>query len=268
MTSPFQKSVDPNSRILIELAELRRMAEDAAKRPHHIPVLSADPPDSDPTNMWLLPDGRLRARHRNTADTAWVIREWVSTTAGSSSSGTAPAPPSSAPITRQDTWSAIWSQSYRQGGTARTDAGVYRLYYGSSGDGFNGRNQSLIGFDHAAIATALSGSTVNAVWLDLTNLHAWYHSGVTIYFGVHNFSSEPATWAGGGIPASKITNHKFGKPQQRTVPMPLQFATMIRDNTGKGVAIEAPSSSIEFYGYAAGVGSGYSLPKLIVNYTK
>ena len=268
MTNPLRKDGDPLGRFINEIAEIKRLAQQATSMPFRVPVLNEDPPEDDPTNLWLFPDGRLRGRHLNAAGTLLVYREWVTSAPGADTSATAPATPSAAVVTHEGSWPAIWSQSYRQSGSPRTDLGVTHLYYGSSGDAFNGRNQSLIGFDYAAIATALAGSTVNSVRLSITNVHAWYHSGVQIYFGIHNFGSEPATWAGGGIPRQRITNHHFGKPQFRTVWMPLEFATAIRDGWGKGIALEAPSTSREFYGYAAGVGSGYAPPTLIVNYTK
>jgi hypothetical protein len=268
VTGPFQKSTDPVAAFTREISELRRIAEDSRTRPFRIPVLNEDPPEADPTNLWMFPDGRLRGRHLNTAGTAYVYREWVTSAPGSSTSATAPAAPAAAPITREDRWTAQWTQSYRSTGAARTDQGVTHLYYGSSGDLFNGMNRSLAGFDHSAIATALSGSTINKVYLEMTNVHAWYNSGVDVYFGIHNYSSEPATWAGGGIPRQRIVSHHFGKPQTRTVPMPLEFAQAIRDGWGKGLALEAPTTSKEFYGYAAGVGSGITPPVLIVNYSK
>lgn len=268
MTNPLSKGPDPIARLQQEIGEIRRLAEEANRNRFRIPVLSADPPLDDPTNMWMFFDGRIRARHRNTTDTAWVIREWVPTAAGSATSATSGPPAPAVPVTTQATYSAIWTQSYRQGGAARTDAGTIMLYYGSSGDPFNGLNQSLIGFDYTTIAAALAGSTINAVYLDLTNIHAWYNSGADIYFGIHNFTAEPATWGGGGIPRSKIVKHHFGKPEQKIVTMPIEFAQAIRDGWGKGIALEAPNTSREFYGYAAGVGSGYAVPSLIINYTK
>lgn len=269
MSSPFQKrSVDPAIDLISRISEIERALREADSGGIRIPVVSVDPPETDATNLWLFPDGRLRGRHLNPAGTAYVYREWVPTAPGSGSSGTAPAPPATVPVVTTGVWEAIWSQSYRQGGAARTDQGTVRLYYGSSGDPFNGMNQSLVGFDYAAIAAALSGSTINSVALRLQNLHSWYFSGVNIYFGIHNFTSEPATWAGGGIPRQRIVNHRFTPTQLRTVPMPIEFAQAIRDGWGKGVAIEAPNSSKEFYGYAAGVGSGQSLPALVINYTK
>jgi hypothetical protein len=269
MSSPLSKGYDPITQLQNEISDIRRIAEEANRQRFIIPVLEEDPPETDRTmNIWMFFDGRIRARHRDETDSAWVYREWVPTAPGSSSSGDTAPPAPPAVETFQTTWGATYTQSYRQSGAKRTDAGEVMLYYGSSGDSFNGMNQSLIGFDHSAIATALSGSTINAVWLDLTNIHAWYNSGSDIHFGIHNFSSEPTTWAGGGIPRRMIIKHHFGKPQHRTVSMPIEFAQAIRDGWGKGVALESPSTSREYYGYAAGVGSGHTPPSIIVNYTK
>lgn len=267
--SGFQKPTDPVAELALRVRELEQKANAAdSPKPFRIPVYAADPSTDDATNMWMLPDGRIRARHRNTADTAWVLREWVSTTPGGSGSGTAPAPPAPAPITRNGFYPAIWSQSYRQSGAARTDEGTVMLYYGSSGDAFNGMNRSLIGFNYTTIASDLAGSTVLGCWLYLVNIHAWFDAGSDIHFGVHNYTSEPSTWAGGGIPRSMVSKHHFGKPQAKTVPLPLYFATDIRDGIGKGVALESPSTSRSFYGYAAGFGSGYDVPLLTVQYAK
>lgn len=266
MTNPLQKGTDPMAQFTAQLAEIRRMAEEANRKQLTIPVLNADPPETDPTNIWLLADGRMRARHLNTAGSAWVYREWVSSAPGSGSSATAPAAPPTVAVTREDSWPAIWSQSYRGNNSPRTDAGTVRLYYGSSGDSFNGKNKSLMGFDYAGIAAALAGSTVNAVWLTMTNLHTYWNAGSDVNFGIHNFTSEPATWAGlGGVFKAK---HRFVQAQTRKVAMPLEFATAIRDGSGKGIGLDAPNTSRDFYGYAAGVGSGSPVPVLTVNYSK
>lgn len=267
--SGFKTPADSVAALAAELKALREAVRTLeARQPFQIPVLSTDPATTDPTNMWVFPDGRLRYRHLNTVGNAYVTREVVPTAAGSSTSGTSPAPAGVAPISRQATWDAIWSQSYQSGGTARTDDGVYRLYYGDSGDGVNGNNRSLVGFDYAAIATALSSSTVTRVRLRMVNLGSWYSTGVTVYFGIHNSVSEPSSWSGGGIPASRIASARFGNPEDKVIDLPLSFATAVRDGWGKGLALEAPSSSKEFYGYAAGVGSGYTAPQLIVDYAK
>jgi len=249
-----------------QLAEIRRMAEEANRKQLTIPILNADPPETDATNLWLLADGRLRGRHLNPAGSAFIYREWVSTTAGSGTSAAAPAAPPAVAVTREDSWPAIWSQSYRGNNSPRTDSGTVRLYYGSSGDGFNGRNKSLMGFDYAAIAAALASSTVNSVWLTMTNLHTYWNAGSDVHFGLHNFASEPGTWSGlGGAYKAK---HRFVMAQTKRVAMPLEFATAIRDGTSKGIGLDAPSDSRDFYGYAAGVGSGSPVPVLTVNYSK
>jgi hypothetical protein len=61
---------------------------------------------------------------------------------------------------------------------------------------------------------------------------------------------------------------KFQAPEARSVALPLAFATYIRDGLGKGIAIEAPDDSPSHAGYAAGVASGYSEPRLTVYYAK
>jgi hypothetical protein len=254
-------------------AQIRELSDrirglEAKSTPFKIPVVSTDPPETDPTNLWMLPDGRLRGRHLNVAGTAYTYREWVATAPGTGTSANAPAPPPPAPVTQQTISPAIWSRSFRENGNQRTDQGVVNVYYGSSGDGFNGRNRSLIGFDYAAIASTLSGSTILDVKLTMYNLHAYLNSGVDIYFGIHNFSALPGTWAGGGIPRSMIAHQHFGKPQLRTIQLPLEFAQAIRDGWGKGIALEAPSSSTTYYGYAAGVGSGQTVPTLTITYAK
>lgn len=264
-----QKPGDPYSEISRQIIELQRQVRELqTSQVFRIPVLSADPPVTDPINMWMFPDGRIRARHLNPAGSAFVTREWVPTAAGSSSSGTAIAPPTDAPTTRQTEWAATYSQSYRQSGAARTDGGAVNAYYGSSGDSFNGRNRSLIGFDHAAIAAELAGSTVLNVWIRMVNVHSYNNSGSYAHLGIHNFSSEPASWAGGGIPRSMLSKQRWAKGQTYTAKLPLEFAQAIRDGWGKGIAIESPSDSKDFYGYMAGVGSGYPVPVLIVQYAK
>jgi hypothetical protein len=279
----YSKPNDPIVALGQRISDMERQLRDLS-RPHPtiIPVLASDPPTTDPTNVWLLPDGRLRIRHRNTADTAWVTREFLETTqaiqahntalhsgasgpsAGASTSSTAPAPPKPAPKTYTKTWYGTWSATYQGDGDKRTDYPT-RLFYGNS-DGFNGRQKSLIGFDYANIAANLAGSTLKTVRLKLHNVHAWWNDGATIYFGVHNSSSEPGSWP--GLVRSKIAHYKFGKPEVRTVSLPLDVGKLLRAGTGKGIALEALNDSSEYYGWAGGVGSSYQDPALIITYTK
>lgn len=254
-------------RLAQRILELERAVRNAILRPVVIPVLSADPPESDPTNIWMMPDtGRIRIRHLNSAGTAYVYKEYTPVAPGSPNSGTPPPPPPTPKLTRRKTWTAQWTRSYRENGAQRTDF-LDRLYYGNSGQSsFNGRTKSLIGFDYSDIDTTLTGATIKRVLLTMTNIHAYWNSGAYIYFGIHNSTSVPSTWP--SIPRSKIYRAHFGKPQTKTVSLPLEFASRIRDGSGKGIALEAPNDSREFYGWAAGVGSGYTPPQLIVEYVK
>lgn len=267
MSQPFRRDVDPVAALSRKIEAMEQAIRDLQARQLRVPVLLDDPADTDLVNIWLLHDGRLRIRKRNSADTAWVIDEFVRTAPGSSHSSTSPPSPAAAPTSRILTAQAIWSQSYSGPGTARTDDGTVKLYYGNGADGM-GRNRALIGFDYTTISAALASSTIKSVRLDLQNLATYYPGGATAYFGIHNFTSEPATWAGGGIPQSMVASAQLYPAQPSTVLLPLSFATSIRDGTGKGVALEAPNDSLEFYGVAAGFGSGYALPTLTIEYAK
>lgn len=238
-----------------------------------IPTLTTDPDEKDPTNLWMRYDGRLRGRYLNAAGTAFVYVDYPlrSDITAPPAVPTAPAtpPPAPAPKTYKTTWTATWSQTYKGDGNQRTDdKGNDYLVYGSSGDSYNGTNRSLIGFNYSSIASALAGSTIKLVELKMTNIHAYWNSGVTIYFGIHNVTSKPGSWPDSSIPRHRISWKLFGKPETKTVSISLDFAKYIRDGNGKGIAIEAPNSSQDYYGFAAGVTSGYTPPQLIITYAK
>lgn len=237
-----------------------------------IPVMQADPPTEDPTNMWMRPDGRLRGRYWNGSAFVYVDYPMRTDITAPPSVPAAPPPPPKppAPKSYKKTYTADWTQTYQGDGDKRNDSrGTKYLVYGNGGDSFNGTQRSLIGFDYSTIQSNLSGSTIKKVQLRMTNVHAYWNSGVQIYFGVHNVSSEPSNWPGSGsLPQRRASHHKFGKPQTRTVTLPLKFGQLLRSGSGKGITIEAPSGDRDYYGYAAGVGSGYTPPQLIISYTK
>lgn len=237
-----------------------------------IPTLQSDPPESDPTNLWMSTTGRLRGRYFN--GTVFVYMDYPLRSDITAPPAVTPPPPPPvkppAPKTFKKTYTAIWSQTYQGDGDKRTDSkGNVDLVYGNSGDSFNGTQRALVGFDYATIASNLASSTIKAVQLRMTNLHAYWNSGVEVYFGMHNVTSEPASWPSSGSLLLRRTAHsKFGKPQTKTISLPVAFGQAIRGGTGKGLAIESPSSDIDYYGFAAGVGSGYTPPQLIITYAK
>lgn len=237
-----------------------------------IPVLQTDPPETDATNLWMTTTGRLRGRYWNGASFTYMDYP-LRTDITAPPAVTPPPPPPAkppAPKTFKKTYQAIWSQTYQGDGDKRTDSkGNNYLVYGNGGDSFNGTQRALVGFDYGTIASNLASSTIKSVQLKMTNVHAYWNSGVEIYFGMHNVTSEPASWpSSGSLLLRKSAHSKFGKPQTKTISLPISFGSALRNGSGKGLAIEAPSSDQDYYGYAAGVGSGYTPPQLIITYAK
>lgn len=264
--SSLDRPSDPIRQLAQRIDSIESALRAEQQRTMRIPILGQDPPETSSCNIWLLHDGRLRTRKRNSADTAWVIDEWVRTAPGSSTSATSPPAPPAAPISREKLYSAVWSSSYNEAGDVGTGDRAIKLYYGW--DSSNGRNRSYIGFDHTTIASDLSGSTVNQVRLVLTNLTTGLPNGADVNFGIHNVSggSAPATWQGVVVSGAKI--ERLMPQQLHVINLPLSFATYIRDGLGKGIAIEVPDNSPAHYGSAAGVGAGFQGPTLEVSYIK
>lgn len=237
-----------------------------------IPVLQNDPSTSDPTNLWMTTNGRLRGRYWN--GSTWVYMDYPLRSDITAPPAVTPPPaPPARPTqikTYKTTWTATWSQTYKGDGSKRTDSkGENYIVYGNSGDGFNGTQRALVGFDYANILSTLASSTIKSVQLKMTNVHAYWNSGVDVYFGLHNVTSEPSSWPSSGSLVDRKTAHsKFGKPQTKTIELGISFGNRLRAGQAKGLAIEAPSSSRDYYGYAGGVGSGYTPPQLIITYAK
>jgi hypothetical protein len=241
---------------------IRSMIETQPRPPVIIPVLTGNPSEDDATNVWLLTDGRLRTRYWN--GSSFVYKEYapIAPTGGAAP----PYPPKElAPKTNVSQFAATWSQSYTGGNEQVSDGG--RIYYGDSGDAL-GITKSLVGFDYAAIAAVLAGSTVKRVQLRMTNISTFWPDGADVFFGIHNVTSPPTTWSDSDVTAPLLTQHHFGKPETKTVDLPLRFATDIRSGTGKGIAVQSPDNDRAHSGYAAGVGSGFTPPLLIVTYAK
>jgi hypothetical protein len=265
--SPRNKPTSPEGRFG---QALDKMVGRPQPRAFVIPTLAADPPEGDPTNLWMRYDGRLRGRYWNGSAFVYVdypMRSDITAPPAVPAYPAAPALPP-APQSRVGMYAATWSQGYKGDGTKRTDTiGEKFLPFGNDG-GVNGLQRSLIGFDYATIASDLAGSTITSVQLTLAIISSYLSNGVDVYFGVHNVTVEPAIWPTASIPASKIASAHFGRPETRTIPLPMEIGTRLRAGTGKGIALESPGSSIDFNGYASGFGSGYQVPVLIITYAK
>jgi hypothetical protein len=238
-----------------------------------VPVVQADPPESDPTNLWMRADGRLRGRYWNGASYTYVEYPMRSDITAPPAVPAAPAVPTpvAAPRTYTGTYTATWSQTYKGDGSKRTDTRgeLYLVYGQAEGDGVNGQQRSLVGFDYATIAADLASSTITKVELWMQNVHSYWESGVQVFFGMHNVTAEPGAWPGSGsLSLRRSVEQHYGKAEAKKVPLTVEFGQQLRAGTAKGIAIEAPSNVRDYYGYAAGVGSGYTPPQLIITYAK
>lgn len=246
-----------------------KVQEQRRPKPFIIPTLSADPPETDPTNLWMRYDGRLRGRFWNGASYTYVDYPMRTDITSPPAVPAYPDPPAvgTVPTTYQLTWTGTWSQTYQGSNAKRLDTlGENNLAYGASGQDAFGQQKALVGFDGAAITAALTGSTIQRVEMTLTNLKTYWQS-VTVYLGLHNLSAEPTTFDPSVLTLRKSASALLGVGKA-TVPLPMSFAQSLRAGTAKGLAFEAPTAEVDFYGYAAGVGSGYTPPQITITYAK
>jgi len=262
---PFDTTPEAKFRAAVE-AKVREVLR---PKGFEIPRLSADPPETDNTNLWMRWDGRLRGRYWNGSSYTYVdypMRSDITSPPAVPAYPSAPAV-GSVPQTYQTTWTATWSQSYQGSNAKRTDtAGELNLYFGTSGSDAFGLQKALVGFDSTSLVSTLTGSTIHKTELVWTVLGSYWGT-VQTSFGLHNYSSEPSTFDSSALTLRKSASGLFPTGQQRMI-LPMAFAQALRAGTAKGLAVEAPSADREFYGYAAGVGSGYTAPQLVITYAK
>lgn len=252
---------DPIEELARKLADMERRLQDFSSAPLRIPEVAADPDASYLGNIWTYSDGKLNIRLKD-----GTLKQY--TPVAPAPPPGAPAPPTPQPITRQAVWSATWGQAYRASG-GPTGANNSMLYQGSSGDSYNGRQRSLIGFDYASIQSALAGSSVTAVdfWIDLR--HTYWNGGGTFCLGSHNNASKPGVW-GGTTGRDFISNISVPNSGGRWYSVSTEFGSSLRDGSAKGITLQAPNNDRTYYGYASG-GPGTSsdrMPVIRVTYVK
>lgn len=136
-----------------------------------------------------------------------------------------------------------WSRSYNSASAAK-------LYQGDAGYG-NGK--SLIGFDDVAIRSALSGATILSIELYLYASHWYNNSGGTVIVSTHNWGTQSnggfnvAAYPGRNGGTYDVTRYHLNKPEGRWQGLPVSIGNQLRDNSCKGIALEAPGG-LEFYG--------------------
>jgi hypothetical protein len=250
----------PNDALAQRIAALEKRITDLSTAPLVVPVVNADPGTGYAGNIWAYPDGKLNVRMKD-----GTIKQYASV-APAAPTASNPTPPTQ-PITRQNVWVAQWGKAYRASG-AQTGANNSMLYQGN-GDSFNGRQRSLIGFDYAAIQSALSGSDVTgvAVWFEM--YHTWWNSGATFWLGMHSNTVKPGTW-GGTIGRDFVTSGHVPNGRGVWIPLSTEFGARLRDGSARGLTLQAPNDDRTYYAYAAGGPgtSGELMPQLRITYVK
>ncbi|MFB6525261.1 hypothetical protein [Streptomyces sp. NPDC056399] len=154
------------------------------------------------------------------------------------------------------TYPATWSGSY-------ANRSSYNSYYGNKAmQGYysstNGMQSSLIGFS-SALATDLTGATINKAEIYLYFDHWYSNAGGKAVIKAHKHTSRPPTFS---CDAEAMTVD-WGKNVGKWVDI-----TAVFDSTSwRGIALDPNNSSTTYYGRARGYGETYP-PQLRVTYTK
>lgn len=234
-----------------------------------IPTFAADPPETDPTNLWMRWDGRLRGRYWN--GTVYVYIDYPlrsDITAPPAVPAYPAAPTGPTPVQSQSrTWTANWSQTYLGSGAYRTDTDgdIYAIF---GTDGAYGNQKSLVGFDYADIVTQLASSTIQAITLTMTTMSTYYANGTKVSLGMHNITGFVTTYDVTTTILRYGSEQTIQPGQTATYTLPLSFAQQLRAGTAKGLVFEAPNASPGFLGAVASAGSAYTAPQLTITYAK
>jgi hypothetical protein len=251
----------PIEQMAQRIAALEAAIIDLSTKPLVVPVVNADPGTDYPGNIWIYPDGKVNVRLK---DGTVKTSSFGAVSAPTASNPTPPAQP----ITRSSLWTAQWGQAYRSSG-GFTGSDNSKLQMGSTGDSYNGRQRSLIGFDYASIQSTLSGSKISRVQFWLYNWHTWYYNGGTYWAGMHNNTVKPGSW-GGTIGRDFVSSFHVPNTGPGWYDLATEFGDKLRDGTAKGVTLQAPNDDRTYYGYAAGGPgtAGNQMPQILITYVK
>lgn len=257
---------EEGNRLLEKIRAMEDQIRDLQQKTPHIPTLAADPDPADPTNLWFLDDGRLRARTRD-----GTIREYAfsvhlhderyvqigSPGTGSQGGGTSTAPPPEAayvPSSKQYRSGPDWATSYRLGGSvARTPQDDF-LYYGR----YSATNQEQMSMVHFpgvkdALAPTLAGpARIGAVRARIINQHTYGNAGTELRLGLHNSSGSPVAFTESEWPPFAVKVYKAGYAGgvDQTYDLPTWVGERFRDNAAQGITLNQHSTALSYYGYA------------------
>lgn len=217
-----------------------------------LPTFSSVPAVGTGWRIWTRGDGRLQ--YRLADDTVVTLDPAAGGASGDGGQGAQGAGSSSTPKPAQqttrrftDTYGATWSATYCPAHGLESKA---PLYYGTFPGSSHPERRVMLGLNDSAIRNDLDGARIRGVWIRMRNDHAWYNGGVTVHFGGHNSSGQPS---GYGSVRERVwkgqwPKNGYGAGWRR---VPDWFGEKLRDNKIKGITINQPSSSQQFYGAMA-----------------
>lgn len=232
-------------RLLAEVQSLRSELKAVQSSPAKIPIRDTDPPVDLGIPVWMLIDGRIRARKPD-----GTVIEVATTTPGSSSSTQAAPAPAYTPSSLVYERTADWQQAYRLGGTVQYNYIAGRMYYGWYSS-TNGEYKSMAHFPNLTeLAPGPAGSRIAKVELTISNPHTYPDVGTTLKIGLHNSATAPAAFAETEWTPFTV---QVGKPSTLTYELPTWVGDRLRDGTAQGITLNQRSTSRSLYGYADSV---------------
>lgn len=204
-----------------------------------IPELDEDPDVTDPTNLWLLADGRLRAR---TFD--GTIREYAQEAVAGSATSAVLLPDDPTPESYRTVYAATWGESYCSVHGLESGSNLeYGTAYGTS----HGDYRIMLGLDYATIQSDLVGATITGVEFKLENTDSWATADVEIFMGAHAEATAPAVYTPTRLYAFQGLWPRYGYGSTWRAAS-TWFGDALRDNDIRGITIEPPTNSNSQHG--------------------
>jgi hypothetical protein len=182
-----------------------------------------------------------------------------------------PVPPSSPPPTGKipvkhvTSYNALWSRTFNGDGSTTWDdsAHCYQGFYDSN----RGNTKSVIGFDYAAIQTALTGATNISVTFSFRPAHTYSFAGATILIDATAWTAKPSTWASTrNFPLMQKSACKANT--NYTVSLPSGVGAKFQKGGYLGMGFgPAPSTDRNYYAYMNGATES-GRPSLTFTYWK
>lgn len=227
--------------------EMKKSIEALQGAPTRVPIRETDPPVESSISLWVLVDGRLRARKPDGTIVEYAQVGSTATTPGGGTSTEPPPPPPYVPSTQEYKSGPDWTECYWKGGSqvyANAGGNLYYAMYTST----TGELKSMLHFPNlaASLAAGPAGTRIAEVWFRIRNIHTYSNAGGSLRLGVHNADAKPGSFS----EAAEVGRIPVGKPSNDWYQLPNWVGEAARDNAIKGFTLNQNSTSRSLYGYA------------------